>query len=189
MRPIPFPRAGLSSVIADGTKSRSCTGKAPGSGCTIAICSEDGSIGRSLASRRDRWNLPTGICAGCSMGCRWSSPARTGRCAIRWQDRVTDNRLILLELTACWGKIHGPWLAAPSPYPANPKNSRRFWSILQESELTAWYDQTRSRFSMQMFPGDHFFNGKESNGILDVISRGMKEMTGKTKRADTSIHV
>ena len=42
---------------------------------------------------------------------------------------------------------------------------------------------------MQMVPGDDFFNGKESNGILEVISREIKEMTGKTKRADTSIHV
>jgi len=41
---------------------------------------------------------------------------------------------------------------------------------------------------MQMFPGNHLFlNGKESNGILEVISRKIKEISGKTKRADTSI--
>jgi hypothetical protein len=41
---------------------------------------------------------------------------------------------------------------------------------------------------MQMFPSDHFFNGKERNGISEVILKEIKEMIGKTKRADTSIH-
>ena len=52
---------------------------------------------------------------------------------------------------------------------------------VSREELAAWYDQTRSRFSMQMFPGDHFFlNGKESNGVLEVISRDIKKIIGKT---------
>ena len=28
---------------------------------------------------------------------------------------------------------------------------------VSREELAAWYDQTRSRFNIQMFPGDHFF--------------------------------
>jgi medium-chain acyl-[acyl-carrier-protein] hydrolase len=49
-------------------------------------------------------------------------------------------------------------------------------------ELAAWSDQTRSRFRMQMFPGDHFFlNGKESNVLLEVISKDIRKITGKTK--------
>jgi medium-chain acyl-[acyl-carrier-protein] hydrolase len=53
---------------------------------------------------------------------------------------------------------------------------------VSREELAAWRDQTRSRFSMQMFPGDHFFlNGKESHGLLEAISRDIRKITGKTK--------
>jgi medium-chain acyl-[acyl-carrier-protein] hydrolase len=53
---------------------------------------------------------------------------------------------------------------------------------VSREELAAWSDQTRSRFNIQMFPGDHFFlNGKESNGLLEVISKDIKKITGKTK--------
>jgi medium-chain acyl-[acyl-carrier-protein] hydrolase len=53
---------------------------------------------------------------------------------------------------------------------------------VSRQELAAWCDQTRSRFNMQMFPGDHFFwNGKESNGLLEVISKDIRKITGKTK--------
>jgi medium-chain acyl-[acyl-carrier-protein] hydrolase len=53
---------------------------------------------------------------------------------------------------------------------------------VSREELAAWYDQTRSRFNIQMFPGDHFFlNGKESNGLLEVISKDIRKLTGKTK--------
>lgn len=53
---------------------------------------------------------------------------------------------------------------------------------VSREELAAWHDQTRSRFNIQMFPGDHFFlNGKESNGLLEVISKDIREITGKTK--------
>ena len=44
-------------------------------------------------------------------------------------------------------------------------------------ELAAWCEQTRSRFSIQMFPGDHFFlNGKESNGVLEIISKDIRSL-------------
>jgi medium-chain acyl-[acyl-carrier-protein] hydrolase len=53
---------------------------------------------------------------------------------------------------------------------------------VSREELAAWRDQTRSSFSMQMFPGDHFFlNGKESNSLLEAISRDIRKITGKTK--------
>ena len=51
---------------------------------------------------------------------------------------------------------------------------------VSREELAAWYDQTRSRFNIQMFPGGHFFlNGKQGNGILEIISRDIKKITGK----------
>jgi len=53
---------------------------------------------------------------------------------------------------------------------------------VSREELAAWYAQTRSRFNIQMFPGDHFFlNGKENNGLLEVISKDIRKITGKTK--------
>jgi len=53
---------------------------------------------------------------------------------------------------------------------------------VSREELAAWCDQTRSRFSMQVFPGDHFFlNGKESNGLLEIISKDIRQITGKKK--------
>ena len=53
---------------------------------------------------------------------------------------------------------------------------------VNRDELAAWHDQTRSRFHMQMFPGDHFFlNGKERNGLLEIISKDIRKITGKTK--------
>jgi hypothetical protein len=33
-----------------------------------------------------------------------------------------------------------------------------------------------------------FLNGKERNGTLEVIARDIKEISGKTKRADTGIN-
>ena len=58
---------------------------------------------------------------------------------------------------------------------------------VSREELAAWRDQTQSKFRMQMFPGDHFFlNGKESDGLLEVISRDIRTITGKTKSATTS---
>jgi medium-chain acyl-[acyl-carrier-protein] hydrolase len=52
---------------------------------------------------------------------------------------------------------------------------------VSREELAAWHDQTRSRFSIQMFSGDHFFcNGEESNGLLEVISKDIRKITGKT---------
>ncbi len=42
---------------------------------------------------------------------------------------------------------------------------------VSREELAAWQDQTQGGFNIQMFPGDHFFlNGKESNGLLEVIA-------------------
>ena len=53
---------------------------------------------------------------------------------------------------------------------------------VSREELAGWYDQTQSRFNIQMFPGDQFFlNGKESNGVLEVISKDIRKITGKTK--------
>jgi medium-chain acyl-[acyl-carrier-protein] hydrolase len=53
---------------------------------------------------------------------------------------------------------------------------------VSREELSAWCDQTRSRFRIQMFPGDHFFlNGKESDGFLESISNEISRITGKTK--------
>jgi surfactin synthase thioesterase subunit len=53
---------------------------------------------------------------------------------------------------------------------------------VSREELAAWCDQTRSRFNMQMFSGDHFYlNGKESNGVSEVISRDISKITCKTK--------
>jgi medium-chain acyl-[acyl-carrier-protein] hydrolase len=61
--------------------------------------------------------------------------------------------------------------------------------VVSREELAAWSDQTRSRFNIQMFPGDHFFlNGKEGNVLLEIISQDIRKITGKTKRADTGIH-
>ena len=48
---------------------------------------------------------------------------------------------------------------------------------VSREELAAWHDQTRSRFNIQMFPGDHFFlNGIQSNGLLEVISKDIRKM-------------
>jgi medium-chain acyl-[acyl-carrier-protein] hydrolase len=53
---------------------------------------------------------------------------------------------------------------------------------VSREELAAWHDQTRSRFNIQMFPGDHFFlNGKENHGLLGFISKDIRRITGKTK--------
>jgi medium-chain acyl-[acyl-carrier-protein] hydrolase len=53
---------------------------------------------------------------------------------------------------------------------------------VSREELAAWCDQTRSRFHMQLFPGDHFFlNGEESDGVLGIISKDIRKITGKTK--------
>jgi len=53
---------------------------------------------------------------------------------------------------------------------------------VSREELSAWHDQTRSRFNIQMFPGDHFFlNGKESDGVFEVIAKDIRRITGKTK--------
>jgi medium-chain acyl-[acyl-carrier-protein] hydrolase len=52
---------------------------------------------------------------------------------------------------------------------------------VNREELAAWRDQTRSRFNIQMFPGDHFFlNGKESDGVLEVILKDIGKILGKT---------
>jgi medium-chain acyl-[acyl-carrier-protein] hydrolase len=51
---------------------------------------------------------------------------------------------------------------------------------VSREELAGWCDQTQSRFNIQMFPGDHFFlNGKESNGVLEVISKDIRKLTDK----------
>ena len=48
---------------------------------------------------------------------------------------------------------------------------------VSREELAGWCDQTRSRFNIQMFPGDHFFlNGKERNGLLELISKGIRKI-------------
>jgi surfactin synthase thioesterase subunit len=55
---------------------------------------------------------------------------------------------------------------------------------VSREELAALCDQTRSGFRMQMFPGDHFYlNGKESNIVLEVISRDISRITSKTNLA------
>jgi surfactin synthase thioesterase subunit len=54
--------------------------------------------------------------------------------------------------------------------------------VFSREELEAWSEQTRSRFNIQMFPGDHFFlNGKEKNGLLEIISEDIRRIIGKTK--------
>ncbi|MGD9251959.1 MAG: thioesterase II family protein [Desulfobacterales bacterium] len=53
---------------------------------------------------------------------------------------------------------------------------------VSSEELAAWRDQTRKRFRMQIFPGDHFFlNGQASNGLLEAISGDIKKITCETK--------
>jgi medium-chain acyl-[acyl-carrier-protein] hydrolase len=48
---------------------------------------------------------------------------------------------------------------------------------VSREELAAWHDQTRSRFNIQMFPGDHFFlNDKDSNGLLEIISKDIRKI-------------
>jgi medium-chain acyl-[acyl-carrier-protein] hydrolase len=48
---------------------------------------------------------------------------------------------------------------------------------VSREELAGWCDQTRSKFEIQMFPGDHFFlNGKELNGVLEVISKDIRKI-------------
>jgi surfactin synthase thioesterase subunit len=53
---------------------------------------------------------------------------------------------------------------------------------VSREDLAAWHDQTRNKFHIQMFPGDHFFwNGKERDGVLEIISMDIRKLTGKTK--------
>jgi medium-chain acyl-[acyl-carrier-protein] hydrolase len=53
---------------------------------------------------------------------------------------------------------------------------------VSREELAAWCDQTRNRYSMQMFPGDHFFlNGKQSNNLLEFISKDIRKIAGNAK--------
>ena len=53
---------------------------------------------------------------------------------------------------------------------------------VSRDELAAWRDQTRSRFRMQIFPGDHFFlNGKESIRLLEAISMDIMRINGQAK--------
>ncbi|MGD8212189.1 MAG: thioesterase II family protein [Desulfobacterales bacterium] len=53
---------------------------------------------------------------------------------------------------------------------------------VSREELAGWHDQTRSRFNIQMFPGDHFFlNGKKSDDVLEIISKDIRKLSGKTK--------
>jgi medium-chain acyl-[acyl-carrier-protein] hydrolase len=60
---------------------------------------------------------------------------------------------------------------------------------VSREELSAWFDQTQSMFRMQIFPGDHFFlTGKESNRLLEIISKDIMKITGKAKLTDTGIH-
>ena len=50
---------------------------------------------------------------------------------------------------------------------------------VSREELAAWCGQTRSRFSMQMFPGNHFFlNGNQSNDLLEIISKDISKIAG-----------
>ena len=53
---------------------------------------------------------------------------------------------------------------------------------VSREELAGWHDQTRSRFNIQMFPGDHFFlNGKKSDDVLEIISQDIRKITSKTE--------
>ena len=53
---------------------------------------------------------------------------------------------------------------------------------VSREELAGWSDQTRSRFRMHMFPGDHFFlNGQEGHDLLEAITKDIRTITGKTK--------
>ena len=45
---------------------------------------------------------------------------------------------------------------APFDYPITAFGGLADEEVSRE-ELAAWYDQTRSRFEFQLFPGDHFF--------------------------------
>ena len=52
---------------------------------------------------------------------------------------------------------------------------------VSREELAGWSEQTRSRFKMHMFPGDHFFlNGKEGNDLLETITKDIWKISGKT---------
>jgi medium-chain acyl-[acyl-carrier-protein] hydrolase len=69
---------------------------------------------------------------------------------------------------------------APLDYPITAFGGLEDEEVSRD-ELAAWNSQTRSRFNMQIFPGDHFFlNGKESNGVLEIISSDINKIAGKT---------
>ena len=53
---------------------------------------------------------------------------------------------------------------------------------VSHKELAAWHDQTRSKFNIHMFQGDHFFlSGKRSNDLLKIILKDIREITEKAK--------
>jgi surfactin synthase thioesterase subunit len=53
---------------------------------------------------------------------------------------------------------------------------------VSREELAGWSEQTRSRFRMHMFPGDHFYlNGKEGHDLLEIISKDIQKITVKAR--------
>ena len=53
---------------------------------------------------------------------------------------------------------------------------------VSRQEVAGWSDQTRSRFRMHMFPGDHFFlNGKKDNDLLEAITIDIRKIIGEPK--------
>lgn len=52
----------------------------------------------------------------------------------------------------------------------------------ERSGLEAWRQQTRSSFSLHMFPGDHFFVINSKTAVLEALSQELCQLTSRTQR-------
>lgn len=52
---------------------------------------------------------------------------------------------------------------------------------ISHAHLEGWREQTTSRFSLQMFPGDHFFLRTSQSFLLKAISEGLRDSMDRMK--------
>jgi len=52
---------------------------------------------------------------------------------------------------------------------------------VREGELTAWRERTRSRFTLRMFPGDHFFLHSARTPLLQSIAQALDRLPHPAK--------
>lgn len=45
------------------------------------------------------------------------------------------------------------------------------------NDLKAWREQTQQAFSLQMFPGDHFYLHSHRSQLLSMISQDLRQLT------------